>query len=163
MNPNTHMPGSAGSDVPVQPHPYSRSNTSLAGCSGNCMETARALFEGASAMANPADRNHQDVVKRFQFVKDVAATDPHKEAEIVLEQAVALYELAYGQEHPSMAEIMLRLADVYAMHGNKDSAEYMRNWANDILNTQRQEPTHEFFHLFGMDHPEEGAGGIQPA
>jgi hypothetical protein len=164
MNSNTHMPaGSAGSNVPAQQqHAQKSSGANSFSCNGTCMENARMLFDRATNAATPLPNNHQDISKRFQFLNEVAATDPHKEAEIMLEHALALYELVYGQEHPLIAELMLRLAEVYTQHGNKDSADYMRTWANDILSTEREEPTHEFFHLFGMDRPEDGATGLAP-
>ena len=124
-------------------------------CTGSCLESAKKVFDNASESLRPSGTaGHSDVAKRFQFVSDVAATDPHNEAEILLEHALALYELVYGQEHPSVAEIMKVLAVVYAQHGNKDGAEYMDRWAQEILSRPKEEPTHEFFHLFGMDRPD---------
>lgn len=109
-------------------------------------------------MAVPPQNDLCDLQKKFSLLRDVDATDKHKDAEITLEHALALYEAAFGQEHRSVAEIMQALAEVYTAHGKPDYAEYMRGWANDILNRPKDEPTHEFFHLFGMDVPEAPLG-----
>jgi hypothetical protein len=127
-------------------------------CAGDCVERARRAFERASAIALPEPREMADLSKKFGLLREVDGTDKHKDAEITLEHALALYEAAYGQEHPSVAQIMLALAEVYTSHNKLDSAEYMRRWANEILNRPKNEPTHEFFHLFGMDVPETEVG-----
>lgn len=117
-------------------------------------------FELASQTAKPNSQDMADLAKRFAFVRDADAKDKHKEAEITLEHALALYEAAFGQEHPSVAEIMFALSDVYRAHGKQTSADYMRRWADEILHRPKDEPTHEFFHLFGMDAAEEQATDI---
>lgn len=99
-----------------------------------------------------------DLQKKFSLLRDVDGTDRHKDAEITLEHALALYEAAFGQEHPSVAQIMLALAEVYCAHDKADAGEYMRCWAQEILHRPKDEPTHEFFHLFGMDVPEAELG-----
>lgn len=98
-----------------------------------------------------------DLTKRFQLLRELDASNKHQEAEITLEHALALYEAAYGQEDPSVAQIMLALADVYTEHGKPEAAQYMKDWAGDILNRPKEEPTHEFFHLFDMNRPDESA------
>jgi hypothetical protein len=128
-------------------------------CTGECVEQARRAFERASAAALPEPREMADLEKKFSLLRDVDATDKHKDAEITLEHALALYEAAYGQEHPSVAQIMMALAEVYTAHGKPDSADYMRRWANEILSRPKDEPTHEFFHLFGMDRQQESEIG----
>ena len=124
-------------------------------CSGDCVEQARKAFERASTVALPESREMADLQKRFALLRDVDATDKHKDAEITLEHALALYEAAFGQEHQSVAHIMLALAEVYAAHDKRENAEYMRTWASEILSRPKDEPTHEFFHLFGMDAQED--------
>lgn len=155
MNSETHMPGeSAPTHYETSPSRGStRVNSTDQYCAGNCMDAARSVYNVAREAARPAAENLSDINKRFKFLNDVAATDPHKEAEILLEHALALYELIYGQEHPLVAEIMLKLSAIYSLHGNKESAEYMTRWAREILDRPKQEPTHEFFHLFGMHEP----------
>lgn len=123
-------------------------------CSGECANQARNAFARASAVAIPPAADLSDLQKKFSLLRDVDGTDKHKDAEITLEHALALYEAAFGQEHPSVAFIMQALAEVYTAHGKPDYADYMRGWANDILSRPKDEPTHEFFHLFGMDAPE---------
>jgi hypothetical protein len=124
-------------------------------CSGDCIDQARKAFERASVAALPESREMADLEKRFSLLRDVDATDRHKDAEITLEHALALYEAAFGQEHPAVAHIMLALAEVYTAHDKREHAEYMRKWASEILSRPKDEPTHEFFHLFGMDVPDD--------
>jgi hypothetical protein len=128
-------------------------------CTGECLPLARDVYERASHIASQSAINRDEISKRFQFVTDVAATDTHKQAEILLEHALALYELINGQEAPSVAQLMLRLASTYAVHGKADSAEFMTRWAQEILQAPKNEPTHEFFHLFGMDRPDDTSKG----
>jgi hypothetical protein len=132
-------------------------------CTGRCVEVARLAFEKASYSARPESREMDNLSKRFRLLRDIDATDKHTEAEINLEHALALYEAAFGQEHPAVAHIMLALADVYRSHGNEDSAKYMTSWADEILQRPKDEPTHEFFHLFGMNHPDDAADGVKPS
>lgn len=120
-------------------------------CTGDCIVNARQMYELAETSIKPSTANRSEVHKRFQFLNEAAATDTHKQAEILLEHALALYELMYGQEHPSVAKVMFQLAAIYSLHGNKEQAAYMTQWANEIMKMPKEEPTHEFFHLFGLD------------
>lgn len=131
--------------------------SSTINCAGSCSARAKLAFEKASLNAKPASQEMDDLTKRFGMLRDIDGSNKHKEAEITLEHAMALYEAAFGQEHPSVAQIMMALADVYRSHGNPESAEYMTKWANEILDRPKDEPTHEFFHLFDMNQPDEGA------
>lgn len=130
--------------------------TNQGNCAGTCAERARQAFEHASMSAKPTGKDMADLTKRFVLLREMdERADKHKEAEITLEHALALYEAAYGQEHHSVGQIMLALAEVYNAHGNSESAEYMQSWADDILSRPKEEPVHEFFHLFKMDVPDE--------
>jgi hypothetical protein len=124
---------------------------------------ARLAFDKASLSAKPESTEMDHLTKRFRVLRDIDSNDKHKEAEINLEHALALYEAAFGQEHPGVAHIMMALADVYRSHGNDESARYMVNWANEILQRPKEEPTHEFFHLFGMNVPDEPGSGVNPS
>lgn len=120
-------------------------------CDGQCVETARKLLDTAIAAASPLGKEKNDLSKRFQYLLDVSGDDRHKQAEVFSEHALALYEAMYGQEHPSVAQLLMDLGDLYTTHGGAESAEYVRNWAAEILNRPKEEPTHEFFNLFGMN------------
>jgi hypothetical protein len=147
MSDQKHMTGSS-----------SPSSNSTASCYGDCLATSKRVFEQALSAARTAGYDSADISKRFQYLQDVAGNDKHKEAEILLEHAVALCEGVYGQEHEAVARMLIDLAGLYTRHGNADYAAYLTGWANDILAAHRIEPTHEFFHLFGMDVPEEEPG-----
>ena len=128
------------------------------GCSGNCIDAARAAFEAADRQSNSLGQVRADLNKRFDFLHDVSGHDEHRQAEILLEHTLALYEALHGQEHPAVANLMLDLAALHKAHGNSDYAAYLIAWANEILNKPKDEPTHEFFHLFGYDQPDEDIG-----
>lgn len=129
-------------------------------CSGECRTRARAAFDVAEQAGQSLGQVRLDLSKRFQYLYDVSGSDRHKEAEILREHTLALYEALYGQEDPTVAEALLELASLYTAHGNTASAEYMINWANDILKKPKDEPTHEFFHLFGYDKPDEQGDAV---
>jgi hypothetical protein len=139
------------------PTPDVRKPEKLCSCAGECLERARNAYEAASTSAKLDARNAAEISKRFQFLRDAVGKDRHKEAEVLLENAVALYEAAFGQEHPTVANLMLELAALNNLHGNDEYAKYLSTWAGDILNAKRDEPTHEFFALFGYDEPAEDA------
>ncbi len=130
-------------------------------CTGDCAEEARRAFEAATLSAKPPAPGMADLDKRFRLLRDVSSTDKHQEAEITLEHALALYEATFGQDHPSVAYVMLALSDLYQEHGNPQGAQYMRTWADEIFHSPQNEPQHEFFHLFGMNTAEQSEDGGQ--
>jgi hypothetical protein len=127
-------------------------------CEGQCLEKSRKAFAEAREISGRSGGGGSELDKRFQYLLDVSGHDVHKEAEIMLEHALALYETVYGQEHSYVAKMLLELSALYAIHGNLDYADYLSGWANDILQANRPEPTHEFFQLFNMSEGMEESG-----
>ena len=153
MSMDSHISGGStfqgGNSMQKGPIPQERT------CAGQCGVEARAAYDAAAKAGESLGQIRIDLSKKFQFLYDVSGSDRHQEAEILREHTLALYEALYGQEDPTVAEALIELAAVYTAHGNSSSAEYMVGWAHDILNKPKDEPQHEFFHLFGYDKPDD--------
>jgi hypothetical protein len=143
--------GSAYSDTPGSAYSPGCVRT----CEGDCLNTARAALQQARHDAASLGRARKDIERRFDYLRDICGNDRHTEAEIDMEQTLALYEALLGQEHPEVAQRMLELAAVQKAHGNASSASYLTDWAENILRSPKEEPSHEFFHLVGwQDQPQ---------
>lgn len=93
----------------------------------------------------------KDIDKRFKYLLETTAKNQHEQAEVILEHALAIYEAAFGQEDPSVAHMLSTLAKLQASHGKQEYGNYLESWGSDILSSTREEPTHEFFNLFGWN------------
>jgi hypothetical protein len=119
-------------------------------CGDNCLERSQQAFESALKRAHEMGCSLAEIDRRFKFLLD-AASNPHERSEIMLEYTLAIYELMYGQEHITVAYMLSVLAKLQAAHGKDEYGRYLKDWGSDIMNASRQEPTHEFFALFGYD------------
>jgi len=132
-------------------------------CSGQCLHQAqklqKAAFDSVKSSLGPKQR---DVDKRFDELNGVTSDDPHKRAEVLLEHALALYEAAYGPDHPVVAKTLLDLSAIYNKHGQTENALYINSWAKELLDNRPGKLEDEFFTLFGMNKPDAADAGPLP-
>ena len=122
-------------------------------CAGECLDEAKALKRFALTQVDSAiGTRKRDVDKRFRILSDLEVGDVHKQAELALEHTLALYEAAFGREHPSVAQAMMVLSQLYNKHGNLQSASYVNQWAQELMDHEYfMKGEDSFFKLFGMD------------